>query len=190
MFEVGERITFIDDSINGIVVSISGDELIIETEDGFEMKCSSNEIIKRGGFDDEMSSFIDDRTFNRIMNENSMDKRRASVKRPSRKDDYLIEVDLHVERILKSYKHMSSGDILDYQLNRAKFLLEKRLEIYLEATSPKIMKSDKKGIVFIHGHGDGILRSELFSLLKRYNVQYYDGDYAKYGGGATEVLFN
>jgi dsDNA-specific endonuclease/ATPase MutS2 len=178
MFEVGERITFIDDSINGIVVSISGDELIIETEDGFEMKCSSNEIIKRGGFDDEMSSFIDDRTFNRIMNENSMDKRRASVKRPSRKDDYLIEVDLHVERILKSYKHMSSGDILDYQLNRAKFLLE------------KIMKSDKKGIVFIHGHGDGILRSELFSLLKRYNVQYYDGDYAKYGGGATEVLFN
>lgn len=178
MFEVGDKITFIDDSINGIVISISGENLVVETEDGFEMSCTSSEIIKRGGFDYEMSSHLDDRTFDRIMKENSMDKRRASVKRPSRKDDYLVEIDLHIERILKNYKHMDSSDILEYQLNRARFLLE------------KIMQSDKKGLVFIHGHGDGVLRSELFSLLKRYNVQYYDGDYAKYAGGATEVMFN
>ena len=49
---------------------------------------------------------------------------------------------------------------------------------------------DKKGLVFIHGHGDGVLRSELYSLLRRYSVQFYDGDYAKYGGGATEVIFS
>jgi len=179
MFEIGDKITFIDDAVDGVVKSISGDRIVIETEDGFDMDCSATEIIKRGGFDDEMSSFIDDRTFDRIMKENSMDKQRVSVKRESRRDDYLVEIDLHIERILKSYKHMSSGDILDYQLNRAKYLLE------------KIMQSgDKKGLVFIHGHGDGVLRSELYSLLRRYNVQFYDGDYAKYAGGATEVMFN
>ena len=179
MFEIGDKVTFIDEAIDGIVKSVSGESLTITTEDGFDMDCTSKEIIKRGGFEDEMSSFIDDRTFDRIMKENSMDKQRTSVKRVSRKDDYLIEVDLHIERILKSYKHMSSGDILDYQLNRAKYLLE------------KIMRSgDKKGLVFIHGHGDGVLRAELYSLLRRYPVQFYDGDYAKYAGGATEVMFN
>ncbi len=179
MFEIGDKVTFIDEAIDGIVKSVSGESLTITTEDGFDMDCTSKEIIKRGGFEDEMSSFIDDRTFDRIMKENSMDKQRVSVKRVSRKDDYLIEVDLHIERILKSYKHMSSGDILDYQLNRAKYLLE------------KIMRSgDKKGLVFIHGHGDGVLRAELYSLLRRYPVQFYDGDYAKYAGGATEVMFN
>ena len=179
MFEIGDKITFIDDAVDGVIKSVSGDKITIETEDGFDMDCSAVEIIKRGGFDDEMSSFIDDRTFDRIMKENSMDKQRVSVKRESRKDDYLVEIDLHIERILKSYKHMSSGDILEYQLNRAKYLLE------------KIMQSgDKKGLVFIHGHGDGVLRSELYSLLRRYSVQFYDGDYAKYAGGATEVMFN
>ncbi|MEN8139116.1 MAG: DNA mismatch repair protein MutS [Bacteroidota bacterium] len=177
MFNKGDKVTFIDDSINGEVLSVSGSEIVIETEDGFEMKCTSEEIIKRGGFDDAMSSYIDNRTFDRIMKENSMDKRRASVKRPSRKDDYLIEVDLHIERILKNYKHMDSSDILEYQLNRAKYKLEES------------MRSAKKGLVFIHGHGDGVLKAELYSLLKRYNVQYYDGDYAKYAGGATEVVF-
>jgi len=178
-FSKGDKITFIDDAIDGVVKSVSGDKIIIETEDGFDIDCSANEIIKRGGFEDEMSSYIDDRTFDRIMKEKSMDKRRASVKRESRKDDYLIEIDLHIERILRSYKHMSAGDILDYQLNRAKYLLE------------KIMRSgDEKGIVFIHGHGDGVLRAELYSLLRRYPVQFYDGDYAKYAGGATEVIFN
>ena len=179
MFEIGDKVTFIDDAVDGVIKSVSGDKITIETEDGFDMACKASEIIKRGVFDDEMASFIDDRTFDRIMKENSMDKQRISVKRESRKDDYLVEIDLHIERILKRYKHMSSGDILEYQLNRAKYLLE------------KIMQSgDKKGLVFIHGHGDGVLRSELYSLLRRYSVQFYDGDYAKYAGGATEVMFN
>ena len=179
MFEVGDKVTLIDAAVDGVVKIVLKDKVIIETEDGFDMDCNLSEIIKRGGFDNEMSSFIDDRTFDRIMKENSMDKQRSSVKRASRKDDYLIEVDLHIEKILRSYKHMSSGDILDYQLNRAKFLLEKIMNA-----------NDKKGLVFIHGHGDGVLKSELNSLLSRYNVQFYDGDYAKYGGGATEVMFN
>jgi len=177
MFEKGDKVTFIDDSINGTVMSILGDIIKIETEDGFDMDCSPNEIIKRGVFDEDMGSYIDNRTMDRIMKENSMDKRRESVKRPSRKDDYLIEVDLHIERILKSHKHMDSGDILDYQVHRAKYKLEES------------MRSGQKGLVFIHGHGDGILKEELNTLFRRYNVRFYEADFAKYAGGATEVVF-
>jgi len=42
--------------------------------------------------------------------------------------------------------------------------------------------------VFIHGVGEGVLRTELEFLLGRYsNVTFYDAEYAKYGVGATEV---
>jgi dsDNA-specific endonuclease/ATPase MutS2 len=44
-------------------------------------------------------------------------------------------------------------------------------------------------IVFIHGVGEGILKSELDFLLGRYdNVVFQDGNYQKYGLGATEVF--
>ena len=43
-------------------------------------------------------------------------------------------------------------------------------------------------VVFIHGVGEGVLRTELEFLLGRYsNVTFYDAEYAKYGVGATEV---
>ena len=178
MINVGDKVHFIDDDISGVVLKIEGDKLLLESEDGFEITCDKNEVIKRGEFDDAMSGYLDNRTMDRILSEKSQNKRPKSTKRESRRDDYLIEVDLHIERILRNYKHMSSGDILDYQLHRAKIMLEKSI------------KSNQRGLIFIHGHGDGVLRAELTSLFKRYNCTFYDADYVKYGGGATEVIFN
>jgi dsDNA-specific endonuclease/ATPase MutS2 len=43
-------------------------------------------------------------------------------------------------------------------------------------------------IVFIHGVGEGVLRSEIRHELRKYeNVEFLDGDYREYGQGATEV---
>jgi len=43
-------------------------------------------------------------------------------------------------------------------------------------------------IVFIHGVGEGVLKEELYYLLRREeNIDFYDADYQKYGVGATEV---
>ena len=51
------------------------------------------------------------------------------------------------------------------------------------AISKRIQK-----VVFIHGVGEGVLRTELEFLFNRYdNVKFYDADYQKYGRGATEV---
>jgi dsDNA-specific endonuclease/ATPase MutS2 len=45
-------------------------------------------------------------------------------------------------------------------------------------------------IVFIHGVGEGVLKSELDFLLGRYDmISFQDGNYQKYGLGATEVYF-
>ena len=45
-------------------------------------------------------------------------------------------------------------------------------------------------IVFIHGVGEGVLKSELDFMLGRYEEVYFqDANYQKYGQGATEVGF-
>jgi dsDNA-specific endonuclease/ATPase MutS2 len=45
-------------------------------------------------------------------------------------------------------------------------------------------------LVLIHGVGEGVLKSELDYLLGRYdNLTFQDGNYQKYGLGATEVYF-
>lgn len=66
--------------------------------------------------------------------------------------------------------------MLTIQLDTAKRQLE-------FAISKRIQK-----VVFIHGVGAGVLRTELEYLFRQYdNVKYYDADFQKYGRGATEI---
>jgi len=86
-----------------------------------------------------------------------------------------MEVDLHINKLTKSVKGLDNYDMLNLQLDTAK----KKVEY---AIYKRISK-----IVFIHGVGEGVLKSELQSLLNKYPVKYYDASYKQYGLGATEV---
>ena len=52
-------------------------------------------------------------------------------------------------------------------------------------------KKKVKKVIFIHGVGQGVLRAEIRSFIKSYYPQceFLDGNYQKYGHGATEVRF-
>jgi dsDNA-specific endonuclease/ATPase MutS2 len=82
---------------------------------------------------------------------------------------------LHINKLVKSTRNLDNYDILNLQLDTAKSKIE-------FAISKRILK-----IVFIHGVGEGVLKSELQSLLNKYPVKHYDASYKKYGLGATEV---
>ena len=87
-----------------------------------------------------------------------------------------MEVDLHINQLVKSSRGMSNHEMLNLQLDTARHKLE-------FAIRKRIQK-----VVFIHGVGEGVLKMELEYLLGRYaNVKFYDADYQKYGLGATEV---
>ena len=103
---------------------------------------------------------------------------RKQQKRVRAKDRYepTMEVDLHINQLVKSPKSMSNHDILTLQLDTARHKLD-------WAISKRIQK-----VVFIHGVGEGVLKIELEYLFGRYdNVKFYDANYQKYGLGATEV---
>jgi dsDNA-specific endonuclease/ATPase MutS2 len=178
MFSRGDKVMVLDDAINGVVQSVKNNEVSIETQDGFVMTFFVNELIKVN----DSSNLMDNiRSVNRteIEKEKAIPKPRSFVK--ERKDKYEIsapEFDLHIEKLVPNKRGMSNYDILTLQTETAK----RHIEFAIRNRIPKI--------VFIHGVGEGVLKSELDFLLGRYdNVVFQEGNYQKYGQGATEVYF-
>lgn len=92
-------------------------------------------------------------------------------------NDDLLVVDLHAEELLETTAGMGNADILNYQLDYFRRILEEN-------------KANKgKRIVFIHGKGEGVLRHALVNELRyRYkNYRYQDASFQEYGYGATQV---
>lgn len=92
-------------------------------------------------------------------------------------NDDLLVVDLHAEELLETTAGMGNADILNYQLDYFRRVLEEN-------------KANKgKRIVFIHGKGEGVLRHALVNELRyRYkNYRYQDASFQEYGYGATQV---
>lgn len=88
-------------------------------------------------------------------------------------------VDLHIEKLTDSWKHLSNFEILTMQL--------KAFEKYYElATS-----HNKLGLTIIHGVGVGKLRDEIHDILRlKKEVKSFINQYSQlYGYGATEIYF-
>lgn len=171
--EIGNKVAVLDDVLKGLVIAINGDEISIETTDGMIFKFSSSELVKVDIEQHELSKFSD--INNALLKEKiSQSPAKKSLFKKEKKE-VILEVDLHINKLVKTTSNMDNYDILNLQLDTAKSKIE-------FAISKRILK-----IVFIHGVGEGVLKSELQSLLNKYPVKYYDASYKKYGLGATEV---
>lgn len=89
----------------------------------------------------------------------------------------IIEVDLHINELLDSTAGMGNAEILEYQLKKFNEVMTENLRV------------KNRKIVFIHGKGDGVLKSALLKELKqKYPRCYYqDASFKEYGFGATMV---
>ncbi len=89
----------------------------------------------------------------------------------------IIEIDLHIDSLLDDTRGMGNAEILNYQLDKFREVME----AYKNKREQKI--------VFIHGKGDGVLRKAVIDELKRKysNCRYQDASFQEYGFGATMV---
>jgi len=177
MFSKGDKVSVLDEAVDGVVLSVKDNLVTIETADGFVMNFAANELIKIGDSGNLMDG-IKGININEISKEKEIPKARSFVK--EKKDKYEIaapEFDLHIEKLVPNKRGMSNYDILTLQSETAK----RHIEFAIRNRIPKI--------IFIHGVGEGVLKSELDFLLGRYdNVAFQDANYQKYGVGATEVF--
>lgn len=172
-FEIGQKVAVLDDVLKGVIVSIEEGAINVQDSDGMHYQFDKSElvIIKKEQF--ELSKYSD--ISNSLFEEKAAETNQNKSHFKKQKNDVVLEVDLHINQLLKSTKGMDNFDILSLQVDTAKRKLE-------YAISKRISK-----VIFIHGVGEGVLKSELVYLFKRYPLNYYDASYQKYGMGATEV---
>jgi dsDNA-specific endonuclease/ATPase MutS2 len=175
MLNKGDKVSVLDDAIDGIVVEVKGSEVTIETTDGFNLTFKSNELIKIESGNTMNFSF----NKSQVISEKEVAKPNyINKEKKSKKEIPVPEFDLHIEKLVKNHKSMNNYDILNKQIETA----QHHVEFAIRNRIPKI--------VFIHGVGEGVLKSDLDFLLGRYeNVVFQDANYQKYGQGATEVYF-
>ncbi len=176
MLYKGDKVSVLDEAIEGVVVSVQNNEVLIETTDGFLMTYFVNELIKYNNTN-ALNSFISSDKSHKALHDKKEPIKRSFVKeKKSKKDEFVLEIDLHIEKLVPNKKGLSNYDILTIQIDTAK----RQLEFAISKRMPKV--------VFIHGVGEGVLKAELDFLLGRYeNVSFQDANYQKYGLGATEV---
>ena len=88
-------------------------------------------------------------------------------------------VDLHIEEILKDHNEMSNSQIISYQLKKFQYEMDQAIINHYYK------------VIFIHGVGEGILKSAIREELKKYpDIKFSEAPYEKFGHGATEVIFS
>ena len=100
----------------------------------------------------------------------------TKISKPAHKPS-VLEIDLHAGALLDNFSGLSKADILNYQIDTFRKVMDENL------------KFPGRKIVFIHGKGEGILRQ---AIMKELNHRYKghdvaDASFREYGFGATQV---
>ena len=90
------------------------------------------------------------------------------------------EIDLHIHELLDDISGMTAKEIIDYQMD------------YFRKEMQSAINERVKKVIFIHGKGDGVLKSEIRQELKTNyrKYQFQDASFQQYGFGATAVYIS
>ncbi len=162
MFKIGDKIKVLDANQTGEVLSVEKHRVTIMNEFGFEEIYNESELILNQ--DLQIADF-------KLLPEKEISKSKIqkTLNQPK-------EVDLHIGHLVDYTLGLSNFDMLQIQLNKVKSEIE------------LARKEKQNRLIFIHGHGAGKLREELYKLLESYTkLEFYDASFRKYKLGATEV---
>lgn len=128
----------------------------------------------------------DKQTAQKLLQEKHLEGTRNPERKPAvegfldkhKVDDQIAEVDLHIGELTERITGLSNADMLRIQMSYFRRCMD-------EAATGRLKK-----IIFIHGIGNGTLKTELLrSLRQTEGIAFHDAPYARYGMGATEVVF-
>lgn len=181
--KIGNKIKFINEATTGAITKIiSTKEVEIEDNHGFARVVLLTEIVVIGEDENvvytfEKPAFTDEDDLRKkvfVSKSTLLDKYKKSTKFNYQNT---IEVDLHLEELVEFPTRLEDWQKLYTQINHAKKCIE------------AAQKENISRIIFIHGKGTGVLKTELRNLVSNtYEFSYCDADYREYSTGATEVI--
>ena len=121
---------------------------------------------------------LTDEDFKKVVREKELISRGKVTAKVKSISSELIEVDLHIHELLDDTTGLSNRELLEVQMDRFKSEMESAI------------RNRAKKIVFIHGVGNGTLKTELHKALRLNYKKYYfqDASFKEYGYGATMVI--
>ena len=155
----------------GDIVSLINDDI-----KGKVIAINGNEILIEDSDGFERNCHVNDLVVydSKLSDDRSLSSKHLSNEKPKKNVDSNPDIiDLHNTNI-----HLPKNRILENQLKLFKTNLNR-------AIGKRALK-----IVFIHGKGDGILRSALEKILRKNNIKYGNAPYQKYGQGAIEIYLS
>ena len=191
--KVGDRVKFLNEVGEGVVVELKGSVVVVEDENGFDSEyptsellvvgCKAEEAEMYGNKLPELSEILSKEVSQERQEEiqEAFDVKYANARATNqmRRGEYM-EVDLHFHELVDDNSGLKDRTKIDIQLNH----FERMMKI---ASEQKIRK-----IIFIHGVGQGVLRHQIRSRLDLYypNCTVRDANPREYGAGATEVYLS
>ncbi len=112
-----------------------------------------------------------------MMEKNAAERRPRVMPTGKKTEKKIIEIDLHINELLDNTSGMDNVTMQEVQLQK------------FNETMQENLKYKGKKIVFIHGKGEGVLKSAILKELKqKYKSCYFqDASFREYGYGATMV---
>lgn len=187
-FETGDKVRFLDEVGEGIVMGVYSDGKVkVLSMEGLDFVMAPNKLVlieKRkwveekedsGGHPAEEKTEVDPEDI--IALKERMYKKPGESKPHKTLKTDTLEVDLHIEELLENTSGMSSGEKLVHQLG-----------VFRE-TMEQALSEHRMRVIYIHGVGNGKLKSEIRRILREDypSCEFFDANMGKYGFGATEV---
>ncbi len=181
IFNPGDSVAVLDDTIKGKVVVSSGSVVVIEDEDGFERHYHPSKIvIQKSETDYRIGNKLKDKEANELLAQRVRQKQ-AFTRSKSQSAKHVI--DLHIEELIDDHSDLENHEIIQIQMTACRSFIRQSIDNGL------------KKVVIIHGKGQGVLKSEIYHYLPRLSndlglsLTFHDANFRSFGmGGATEVI--
>lgn len=192
MLHVNDTIRFLNAVGGGRIVRLDEAKQVayVETDDGFEIPTLFSECVVVASDASAKDYSLQTRQLlsrgpsqGQIVAKSKAEKAKPTVSANGKKEpkqDDVMEVDLHVSALLPAGVVAEQAELLSFQLRTFRRIMRDEL------------RHKGKRIVFIHGNGEGVLRKELQTILRREfpSCLSLEARMQKYGTGATMVIIN
>lgn len=178
----GDRVVFLNESGGGVVLRVNAEVAVVEDENGFELPYPLSELIPENRDAGNLYHKADIRPFadkdlpvSKVKSSKVQQQEELAFEAKIEGD--FMEIDLHIHELIQASRHLSNSEMIAIQMDH-----------FYRAMEVAVAKKLRK-VVFIHGVGKGVLRTEIRRELGCYpNCRFYDASYTEYGYGATEVI--
>lgn len=174
ILKIGHRVTFLHEKGEGEIKEIKNGKALVIDEQGFERWYFVRDLAFIHSVDYQIGA-INHKEVDVASKAKNTQPKRLSVKSTNKQ---VLEIDLHIEKLIDSTRGMSNSEILLKQLTEFR-------AVFSRAKAKSVSK-----LIVVHGVGEGVLKNEIRIFLSRQeHIDFYDADYREYGKGATEIEF-